>query len=179
MNQPYQQFDPVRSQTAEPSVKSSIQTSSGVDLKTIEMLKVARNQVMQATPIKKSEFSNGAGKSMNENTNINREQNSNPKQAHNKLAPLEINNKVPKEQQLSKNIADKFLTGFAEEFIQKLTSIEQEKAAVDEEMSKVENLWSSLIEKKKQLKVRIDELTNVKDKLQELDKEMNKVLKSK
>lgn len=105
MNQQYQQPDP----------------------KTIETLKAASNQVMQAD------------KNRDENIDvINRGQNPNPEQVRNK---------------------------FAEEFIQKLVSIEQEKAAVDEEMAKLE--------------ARRNELIKVKDKLKELDKEMSDVLKSK
>ncbi len=53
---------------------------------------------------------------------------------------------------------------FAEEFVQKLASIEQETAGVDEEMAKLE--------------ARRNELIKVKDKLKELDKEMSNVLKS-
>ena len=109
------------------------------DPKTIETLKAARNQVIQAD------------KSRGENTNVNRVQNPNPKQAHNK---------------------------FAEEFVQKLATIEQKKAAVDEEMAEVEKLWSSLVEKKKTLENRRNELIKVKDRLEELDKEMNNVLRS-
>ena len=111
------------------------------DPKTIETLKAARNQVIQADPVRKSQFSNGASKS----------EDPSPKQAHNK---------------------------FAEEFVQKLASIEQEKAAVDEEMAEVEKLWSSLVEKKKTLENRRNELIKVKDRLEELDKEMNNVLRS-
>ena len=97
------------------------------DPKTLETLKAASNQVMQAD------------KSRDENIDvINRGQNPNPEQVRNK---------------------------FAEEFIQKLVSIEQEKAAVDEEMAKLE--------------ARRNELIKVKDKLKELDKEMSDVLKSK
>ena len=65
---------------------------------------------------------------------------------------------------------------FAEEFVQKLASIEQEKATVDEEMANVEKLWSSLVEKKKKLEDRSNELTKVKDKLKELDKEITDFL---
>ena len=67
---------------------------------------------------------------------------------------------------------------FAEEFVQKLTSIEKETATVDEEMAKIEKLWSSLVEKKKQLEARKNELTRVKDKLKELDREMSDALKA-
>lgn len=78
-----------------------------------------------------------ADKSEGENTNvIDSGQNPSPKQARNK---------------------------FAEEFIQKLTSIEKEIAEIDEEMAK--------------LKARKNELTKVEDKLKELDKEMGDVLK--
>ncbi len=157
-----------------------------LDPKAIEALKAARDQVMQAD------------KGRNEDENVHRGQDSNPKEApnqtsvaasvgtgqaqfgaRNEFAPLETHNKELNGQQLSKNIADKFLTGFAEEFVQKLASIKQEEAAVDEEMTKVEKLWSSLVERKKQLEARRDELTKVRDKLKELDKEMSDVLKSK
>lgn len=149
MNQQYQQLDP----------------------KTIETLKAARNQVIPKPQSDRDpgatrlgvQVDNGAGKSGGEN---------------NKLAPLENRNKELKGQQLSKHIADKFLTGFAEEFIQKLASIEQKTAAVDKEMAKVEKFWASLVEKKKQLEARRNELIKVKDKLKELDKEMSDVLKS-
>ena len=80
-------------------------------------------------------------KSENEDKNVNRGQNSNPGEAqfgaHNK---------------------------FAEEFVQKAISLKQKKAAVDEEMTKLE--------------ARRNELTKVEDKLKELDKEMSDVLKS-
>ena len=118
------------------------------DLKVIETLKAARNQVIQADkgPLRsrESEASGSAAKSMAGG------QNPIPRQAHNK---------------------------FAEEFVQKLASVEQEKAAVDEEMAKVEKLWSGLVEKKKTLENRRNELIKVKDKLKELDKEMSNVLK--
>ncbi len=65
---------------------------------------------------------------------------------------------------------------FAEAFVQKLTSIEKETAEVDEEMANVEKLWSSLVEKKKQLENRRNELTKVKDKITTLNKEMDDVL---
>ncbi len=91
-----------------------------------------------------------ADKRRNEDANINKE-NPAPKQVYNK---------------------------FAEEFVQKLASVEKEKAAIDEEMANVEKLWSSLVEKKKKLEGRRNELIKVKDKLQELDKEMSNVLKS-
>ena len=113
------------------------QSYQQLDPKTIETLKAARNQVIQAD------------KSRGQNTNVN--QNPSPKQAHNK---------------------------FAEEFVQKLASVEKEKAAIDEEMANVEKLWSSLVEKKKKLEGRRNELIKVKDKLQELDKEISNVLKS-
>lgn len=67
-------------------------------------------------------------------------------------------------------------SNFAEEFIQKLASIEQETAAVDEEIAKMEKIWLNLTEKKKQLENRRTELIKVKDKLKELDKEMSSVL---
>lgn len=119
------------------------------DQKTIETLKAARNQVMQADPIPE-QARYGAGKSGGESTNVNRGQNPSPKQPHNK---------------------------FAEEFVQKLASIEQEKTAVDEEMAKVEKLWASLVDKKKQLEARRNELLKLQDKLKELDKEMSNALK--
>jgi len=159
-----------------------------LDSKTIEALKAARNQVTPADPAPE-QVRYGAGKSGHEDKNanpvrdktpeafaqplagisngVNRGQNLNPTQvqfgARNKFAPL-----AP--------LRDLSLTGFAEEFVQKLVSIEREKAAVDEEMAKVEKLWSGLVEKKKQLEARRNELTKVKDKLNELDKEMNDVL---
>ncbi len=113
------------------------------DQKTIETLKAARNQVMQA-PLKAVPLT-GQADSRNES----------PKQAQ-----FPMRNK------------------FAEEFIQKLASIEQKTAAVEEEMAKVEKFWSTLVEKKKQLETRRSELTKVKDKLKELDKEMGDALKS-
>lgn len=121
------------------------------DPQTIEALKVARNQVVQAGPVKKSGFSNEVSKSMEENTNItNRGQGLPPKQpAHNK---------------------------FAEEFVQKLTAVEQETAAIDEEIAKMEKIWLNLTEKKKQLESRRDEFVKVKDKLKELDEAMSAVL---
>ena len=155
-----------------------------LDPKTIEALKAARNQVTQANPAPESPAATryGAGKSGNEDKNAARGQSLNPIQtqfaARNKFAPLETHNKEPQGQQLSKNIAVKSLTGFAEEFVQKLTSIEKETAEVDEEIAKAEKLWASLAEKKKQLEARRNELTKVKDKLKELNKEMSDVLKS-
>lgn len=187
--------------------------NSRIDQKNIETLKAARNQVMraplkteslagQADPVKNKpsiaaaaapaagRVSKEADKSSGENTNINSSQNPSPKQAHNKLAPLEIRAKELKGQQLSQNTADhirksqfsngatKFLTGFAEEFVQKMASIERKKAAVDEEIAKAEKLWSSLAEKKKTLESRRNELIKVKDKLTVLNKEMDNVLSS-
>lgn len=74
---------------------------------------------------------------------------------------------------------------FAEAFIKKITSVEQEKAkieqeqlVVDQELSRVEKLQTDLFEKKKQLENRRNELIQVKDKLTALDKEINKLLKS-
>lgn len=109
------------------------------DQKTIETLRVASSQVTQA------DRSNGG------NTTIKRNQNLDPKQAHNQ---------------------------FAEEFVQKLTSLEREQAMIEEEMVNVEKLWSSLVEKKKALENRRNELIKIKDRLKELDKEMSDVLKS-
>ena len=117
---------------------------------TIEALKAARDQVIQADPPRKSQFSNGAGKSAAANF---------PRVEDKQESTVQVHNK------------------FAEEFVRKLSSIEQEKVAVDEEMVKVEKLWSSLVEKKKQLEDRRNELTKVEDRLKELDKEMNDVLK--
>lgn len=108
-----------------------------INQKTIETLKAARNQVMQADKTGSSVDSMAEG------------HNPYPKQSHNK---------------------------FAEEFIQKLDSIEQEKMAVDEEIVGVEKLWSGLVEKKKLLENRRSELIKVKDRLKELDKEMSTVL---
>lgn len=74
---------------------------------------------------------------------------------------------------------------FAEAFVRKITSVEQEKAkiekeqlVVEQELARVEKFQSSLTEKKKQLENRKTELIKVKDKLKELDKEMSDVLKS-
>ncbi|GEM_PF-2368196 len=153
MNQQYQQFDP----------------------KTIETLKAARNQVMKAESSEHSRGADlapeqvpasrgsstdvgtryGAGKGRNTDGDVNRGRDSNPRQA----------------QFVARN-------KFAEEFVQKLAFIEQETAAVDEEMAKVEKLWSSLVEKKQQLEARRSGFVKVKDKLKELDKEMSDVLKS-
>ena len=72
---------------------------------------------------------------------------------------------------------------FAEAFVKKITSVEQEKAkieqeqlVVDQELARVEKLQSDLTEKKKQLEQRRNELTQVKDKLTALDKEMSEAL---
>ncbi len=72
---------------------------------------------------------------------------------------------------------------FAEVFVRKITSIEQEKAkiekeqlVVEQELSRVEKLQSDLTEKKKQLENRRNELIQVKDKLTALDKEMTDFL---
>jgi len=135
------------------------------DPKAIETLKAARNQVIHA------DKGGSAIKSMTEG------QNPIPRLVHDKFAPLETHNKELNGKQSPSNTKDKFLTGFAEEFVQKLTSIEKEKAAVDEEMANVEKLWSSLVEKKKTLENRRNELIKIKDRLKELDKEMSSVLK--
>lgn len=165
----YQQFDPLRTRARaeNASLKDrGAAASNGVDQKTIETLKAARDQVMQAEKI--------VGKNMD----LEGGENPGPRQMYDKPDQLEIQNVQPKEQKLSKDIADNFLTEFAEEFVQKLAAIEREKAAVDEEMTKVENLWSSLTEKKKILEQRKNELIRLKDRLKELDKEMNNALKS-
>lgn len=72
---------------------------------------------------------------------------------------------------------------FAEAFVRKITSVEQEKAAiekeqvaVDQEIDRVLKLQTGLTEKKEQLENRRNELIKVKDKLKELDKEMSNVL---
>lgn len=72
---------------------------------------------------------------------------------------------------------------FAEAFVRKITSVEQEKAeiekeqlAVDQELNRAEQLRLRLIEKKKQLENRRNELITVKDKLIALDEELSKVL---
>ena len=74
---------------------------------------------------------------------------------------------------------------FAEAFVKKITSVEQEKVAiekeqlvVEQELSRVEKLHTDLIEKKKQLETRRNELIKIKDKLTALDKEMSDALKS-
>jgi hypothetical protein len=113
------------------------------NLKTIEMLKVARDQVMQADI---------AGEVTLPATGV---QETPPKQAQ-----YTTPNK------------------FVKEFVEKLTSLDQEKAAVEEEMAKVEKLLSNLVEKKRQLENRRIGLIKVKDKLRELDKEMSDALKS-
>lgn len=73
---------------------------------------------------------------------------------------------------------------FAEAFVQKITSveqataeIEQEQIALDQELSRVEQLRSDLIAKKKQLENRSHELIIIKDKLAILDKELTEALK--
>ena len=174
-----------------------------LDQKTIEMLKAARNQVVRADKSRvfsrdivssgkdeaaaavtlqqdREVFEKARDKSRRENKY--KEQNPAPTPVSsiksNKPAPLETHNKELNGHQPSKNITDKFLTGFAEEFVQKLASIEREKAAVDEEMANMEKLWSSLTEKKKRLETRRNELIKVKDKLKELDKEMSDTLKA-
>lgn len=65
---------------------------------------------------------------------------------------------------------------FADAFVRKITSVEQEKAkiekeqlVVEQELDRVGKLQSGLIERKKQLDNRRNELTTVKDKLKELD----------
>jgi len=71
---------------------------------------------------------------------------------------------------------DKQEEGLAERFTQKLILIEKEKKLVDQEMAKIEKVWSSLVEKKKQLEKRREGLVKVKDKLTSLNKEMDAVL---
>lgn len=128
------------------------------DIGTIETLKAARNQVVQA------------GKSRSEN------------EEEAAVAPS-----LGVAQKSNKEVVEILATGqtqlaarsnFAEEFIQKLASLEQETTAVDEEIAKMEKIWLNLTEKKKQLENRRNELIKVKDKLKELDKEMSDVLKS-
>ena len=122
------------------------------DTKAIETLKAARNQVVQADPAPE-QARYGAGKSGNKDKNAAREEGLNP-------TPVQF------------AVRDKF----AEEFIQKLASLEQETTAVDEEIAKLEKIWLNLAEKKKQLENRRNELIKVKDKLKELDKEISGVL---
>ena len=122
-----------------------------LDPRAIEALKAARNQVMQA------DKGGSAIKSMTEG------------QSPIPSGVVKQSSAIP-----PRPVHDKF----AEEFVQKLASIEKEKAAVDEEMANVEKLWSSLVENKKTLENRRSELIKVKDRLKELDKEMSNVLKS-
>lgn len=67
---------------------------------------------------------------------------------------------------------------FAEAFMRKITSVEQEQPVVEQELDRIEKLQSDLTEKKQQLENRRNELTKVEDKLKELDKEMSDVLKT-
>ena len=74
---------------------------------------------------------------------------------------------------------------FAEAFIKKITSVEQERdkiekeqLVVEQELSRVEKIHTDLLEKKKQLENRRNEFIKVNDKLKELDKEMSDALKS-
>ncbi|MBU4466596.1 hypothetical protein KKF47_00845 [Patescibacteria group bacterium] len=74
---------------------------------------------------------------------------------------------------------------FAEAFIKKITSVEQERdkiekeqLVVEQELSRVEKIHTDLFEKKKQLENRRNEFIKVNDKLKELDKEMSDALKS-
>jgi len=71
---------------------------------------------------------------------------------------------------------DKKEERLAERFAQKLILVEKEKRSVDQEMAKIERIWSSLVEKKKQLEKRREGLVKVKDKLASLNKEMDDVL---
>ncbi|MDP3043369.1 MAG: hypothetical protein Q8N21_03125 [bacterium] len=87
-------------------------------------------------------------------------------------------NQVVQVNKVRENFSNGASNKFAEEFVQKLASIERETAAVDEEIVKMEKIWLNLIEKKKQLENRRNELSKVKDKLKELDKEMSDALKS-
>ena len=127
-----------------------------LDQKTIETLKAARNHVVHA------------GKSRSEN------------EQEVAVAPA-----VAVAQKSSKGTVEILATGqtqfaardkFAEEFVRKLSVVEQETAAIDEEMAKMEKIWLNLTEKKKQLENRRNELIKVKDKITTLNKEMDDVL---
>jgi len=120
-----------------------------LDPKVIETLKAARNQVVQAV----------------QNRNEDEQK-------------INVVSSMSVAQKNSKGSAGILVAGFAEEFLQKLASIEKETSAVDEEIAKMEKIWLNLVEKKKQLENRRSELIKVKDKLKELDKEMSSVLES-
>ena len=73
---------------------------------------------------------------------------------------------------------------FAESFVRKIASVEQEKGVVekeqlivDQELVRAQQLQADLIAKKEQLDNRRNELLAVKDKLITLDKELSEVLK--
>ena len=104
-----------------------------VEPTTIEMLKLARNQVV---------FN------------------------HSEDSLLKDSEKEKKEEK------DITLNAFAKTFVQKIESLEQEKAAVDEELAKIEKNWSELNEKKTNLEKRKKKLLDIKNQINVLDEEM-------
>lgn len=121
----------------------------------IEVLKAATRQVAQPAP--RNEYSGSP-------TETNPAARSEPKQKPQSI-PASAN--------------------FAETFVRKITSIEQEKTkiekeqlAVQQELDRVQKFQSDLTEKKKQLEQRRNELIQVKDQLTALDKEISEVLNS-
>lgn len=138
------------------------------NLKTLETLKAARNQVVQAEC---PEHSRGADKSSSEDGQ----------------AVVAVSS-VGVAQKSNKGYVKILVAGqtplaacdkFTEEFVQKITAMEQETAEVDKEIAKMEKIWLNLTEKKNQLEARRNELIKVRDKIITLNKEMGDVLSKK
>ena len=128
-------------------------SSQPVDANYIEQLKVARNTVIQDSDTK-SEKSNPSHQTTNEVT-----------------------------QELTSKSEKKFdsavLSGdFAQTFVQKLASLERKKEAVEQEIAKIEKIYLSINEKKKQLEQRREEIIKTDEKLKALNKEIDIILKN-
>src|SRR3989338_5160940 len=128
-------------------------SSQPVDANYIEQLKVARNTVIQDSDTKR-EKSNPSHQTTNEVT-----------------------------QELTSKSEKKFdsavLSGdFAQTFVQKLASLERKKEAVEQEIAKIEKIYLSINEKKKQLEQRREEIIKTDEKLKALNKEIDTILQN-
>lgn len=65
---------------------------------------------------------------------------------------------------------------FAQMFVQKLTSLERQKEAVEQEIVKIEKIYLSITEKKKQLEQRREKIIKMDEKLKALNKEIDTIL---
>lgn len=128
-------------------------SSQPVDSNYIEKLKVARSAIIQDSDTK-SEKSNPVHQTTNE---VAQE-------------PIRKSEKKFDSTLLSGN--------FAQTFVQKFTSLERKKEAVEQEMAKIEKIYLSINEKKKQLGQRREEIIKMDEKLKALNKEIDTILQN-